>query len=213
MYCSVSKHDPKTLDGGTLSLGDNMASHGLGWWWHTPEDLIDKIDEKNLRADTQVFADTVWTLLSCDVLPLDYAAHARYFRARLKALAKGAGGRFDVKILNERAAALEAASKKLSAKAAMAKTPKQHARINRALLKVSRAIVPVDYTKCCRFDHDPAMPAGTYPSLEPLAKLGQAPKGSDAEKFLITGLTRAKNRVAYAYAAATREIEACLKEV
>ncbi len=213
MYCSVSKYNPKTPDDGVLGRGDNLASHGLGWWWHTPEDLIDKIDEKNLTVDTQVFADTMWKLLSADVVPLDYAAHARYFQARLKALSRGVGKRFDTSLLLKRSAALEAASVKLSARARKAKTAKQFDRINRALLKVSRAIVPVDYTRCCRFDHDPAMPMGTYPSLEPLAKLASAPRGSDEEKLLINGLTRARNRVAYAYAAAAREIEACLKEV
>ena len=29
--------------------------NGLGWWWHTPHDLLDKIDEQILVRDTRVY--------------------------------------------------------------------------------------------------------------------------------------------------------------
>ena len=42
-----------------LSIADKMVATGaarnaLGWWWHTPHDLLDKIDEANLVRDTRV---------------------------------------------------------------------------------------------------------------------------------------------------------------
>ena len=51
--------------------------NALGWWWHTPHDLLDKIDEKNLVRDTRVFVHTLWRLLTDPVLPLDFATHAQ----------------------------------------------------------------------------------------------------------------------------------------
>ena len=36
-----------------------QARNALGWWWHTPHDLLDKIDEANLVRDTRVLARVV----------------------------------------------------------------------------------------------------------------------------------------------------------
>ena len=38
--------------------------NALGWWWHTPHDTLDKIDEANLVRDTKVYVHTLWRLLS-----------------------------------------------------------------------------------------------------------------------------------------------------
>ena len=51
--------------------------NALGWWWHTPHDLLDKIDEKNLVRDTRVYVHTLWRLLTDTVLPLDFASACR----------------------------------------------------------------------------------------------------------------------------------------
>ena len=60
----------------------------LGWWWHTPHDLLDKIDPANLTRDTRVFVRALWRLVTDAVLPLDYAAHC----AQPVAGDHGAGG-------------------------------------------------------------------------------------------------------------------------
>ncbi|MBV8185324.1 MAG: aminopeptidase, partial [Hyphomicrobiales bacterium] len=59
----------------------------LGWWWHTPHDLIDKIDEEFLVRDTRIVAATLSRLLNDPILPLDVAAHAGSLVAELKAIA------------------------------------------------------------------------------------------------------------------------------
>ena len=42
---------------------------------------------------------------------------------------------------------------------------------NDALISVSRAMVPMDYTTGDRFVHDPALPQMQYPVLDPLRQL------------------------------------------
>ena len=39
------------------------ARNALGWWWHTPHDLIDKVDEANQVRDARVLGQAVWRLL------------------------------------------------------------------------------------------------------------------------------------------------------
>ena len=63
----------------------------LGWWWHTPHDLLDKIDPANLARDTRVFVRAIGRLLSDAVLPLDYAAHATALLKELEGPGQQAG--------------------------------------------------------------------------------------------------------------------------
>ena len=48
----------------------------LGWWWHTPHDLIEHIDPDNLTRDTKVILQVLARLLTDRLLPLDYGAYA-----------------------------------------------------------------------------------------------------------------------------------------
>ncbi len=70
--------------------------NALGWWWHTPHDLLDKIDEKNLVRDTRVYVHTLWRLLTDPVLPLDFAAHANVLLDELATLQSSLGDRCSV---------------------------------------------------------------------------------------------------------------------
>ena len=76
--------------------GGGKLSAGLGWWWHTPHDTLDKIDPDNLVRDTRVYVHTLWRLLTDDVLPLDYRETAADLGAELETLAGRLDGRFDV---------------------------------------------------------------------------------------------------------------------
>src|SRR5258708_10267620 len=71
----------KVLTGG----GAQAKSGGLGWWWHTPEDTVDKIDPDLLLRDTQIYAAITYRFVSEPLLPLHVQASAddvlRHLRA------------------------------------------------------------------------------------------------------------------------------------
>ncbi len=165
----------------------------LGWWWHTPEDLLDKIEPEMLVRDTRVYVHTLWRLLTDAVLPLDYGQHARDLLAVLDGLAGDLGPRFDLAPLASRARALAEASAALQA--ASARDPDA---ANRALVAASRALVPADYTDGDRFEPDPALAQSAWPSLDPLRRLAAVPDGSDEARFLTVAATRGRNRLAHA---------------
>jgi N-acetylated-alpha-linked acidic dipeptidase len=83
------------------------------------------------------------------------------------------------------------------------------ARINHALVAVSRAMVPMDYTTGDRFDHDPALAQPPYPVLNVVRQLAAARAGSDQARFLAGGATRACNRLTFALDQANAALEAC----
>ena len=179
----------------------NMRN-ALGWWWHTPEDLLDKIDEANLVRDTHIFARILWRLLTDEILPLDYAAHLAAMLAELRSVQSALAGRLPLEPVLEAAAALHAKA------AALPGSGHSPARINRALLQLSRALVPADNTAGDRFTHDPALPLPPWPVLEPLRTLATA--APDLQAFAAVDAVRARNRLLHALRQAGRALDAAL---
>ena len=110
----------------------------LGWWWHTEHDLLDRIDPGCLLRDTRVAARVVWQLLSDPVLPLDLARQLAPLLAELDALAPRIGTRLDMRRV------VDAAQRCMDAAAALPAAMYDPGRINRALMRASRILVPLD---------------------------------------------------------------------
>lgn len=200
---------------------------GMNWWWHTEYDGLETADPDILVTDTQIYLLATWRLANADVYPLDVAASAREVRKFITeyrgALAAGAWGEAAYGLdlgplagaadrLVERAEALMARIAALhdAGPAAAGSAPLDPGRaraLNRCLLGVSRALVPVVYTRSGPFEHDPATPVPPLPGLEPLRRLARLDPASDAARFLATALVREANRVGYALRQALSFVE------
>jgi hypothetical protein len=181
-----------------------QARNALGWWWHTPHDLIDKVDEANLVRDARVLGQAVWKLLAEPVLPLDHAATAASLLAELAPLEAPLQDRFPLAPLVAAATALRDA-----ALAIAGRTPPDAeavVRVNAGLMRASRALVPADYTFGDRFLHPQALPVPAWPTLQPIRDLAATDADSDAERFARVDALRASNRIAHAL----REAQAAL---
>ena len=189
--------------------GTVKMRNSLGWWWHTPFDTIDKLDEGNLVRDTQVFVHVLWRLVSEAVVPLDYGAHARALLAELDRIAGDVGEGFSLDALVGPALTLRDQCEALAGRIDAA-GPAETILINDALMKVSRALVPVDYSRGDRFDHDPALPANPWPSLDPIRALAPLTPGTDAHYFQTVAAMRARNRVAATLRTATAALDGAL---
>jgi hypothetical protein len=158
--------------------------NALGWWWHTPHDLLDKIDEKNLVRDTRVYVHTLWRLLTDPVLPLDFTRHAQVLLEELGTLRTALSDRLSIDDLTTAAEALNS------------KAAGDHS--DGALMRASRALAPVYYTSGDRFAHDPALPLPAWPVLDPLRKLAKVAPNTDSARFLTVSAKRGRNRLAHA---------------
>ncbi|HEY1366719.1 MAG TPA: M28 family peptidase [Gaiellaceae bacterium] len=170
--------------------GGDRKGAGTGWWWHTPDDTLDRIDPELLLRDTRIYQHTVWRLLTDPVPPLDYAAAARELASALEERQRQAGDGLDLSLCVERARELERRTARL---AASGRDPDELAA---TLLRLSRAVVPLAYTRGDRFAHDPALEQAALPALEDAARLAALPAGSDERRFLLARLRRAANRTA-----------------
>jgi hypothetical protein len=199
MFGSLSHHPPG---------GPDKAPGALGWWWHTPHDLIDNIDPHNHVRDTKIVLRVLTRLLTDRVVPLDYAAYADALASELDRIAAGLGERLDTAALAAAAAELRGNAARVAACAAIASDAEAR-RIDQALMRASRALVPLNYTYGDRFRHDPALSHPAWPSLEGLRELARQDEGSPDIQFYVVHARQTRNRVAHALREANRAL-ACV---
>ncbi|MBV8912251.1 MAG: M28 family peptidase, partial [Acetobacteraceae bacterium] len=170
--------------------GAGIFRNALGWWWHTPHDKLDKIDPNHLVRDTRIALRVVWPLLTERVLPLDIAAQLDVLVRELEGLQGKLQDRLPLGPVIEAAIGCRAAASGVT-RAGDA----QADAVNRALMRVSRLLVPLDYTSGDRFMPDPALPLPAWPSLDKLRAFAASPAGTDAAFHLRVGAVRARNRL------------------
>jgi hypothetical protein len=196
MFGTLSEQPPSPL----------KMRNALGWWWHTPEDLLDKIDETNLTRDTKVFVHVIGRLLGDTVLPLDIPAHVETLRQELTDLAPKLVDRFDLAPLQSASDAVLTLALRLPGST----TAGNPARLNATLMALSRILVPIDYATTDRFSHDPALPIPDWAILQPLRDLAGTEPGSDAAYLHMVSARRAANHLAHALRSANALLEDAL---
>jgi hypothetical protein len=182
---------------------------GTGWWWHTPDDTLDKIDSDLLLRDTRIYQHVVWRLLADPVPPLDYAESARQLARTLDERAQAAGSQLDLAPVQARVRELEERAARFG-EVVTAVAADRSAAAAECLRRVSRAIVPVDHTSGDRFAHDPALAQGPLPALAGIDRLGSLDPAGDDARFLISRLVRECNRVSVALRDAVAAFDAFL---
>ena len=141
------------------------------------------MDPDLLVRDTRIYVHTIWRLLTDRVLPLDYAAQADCLARELASVAATLRDCLDLGSLVASVEALRAGAATLQARAKSLRNDDDAERINQALIAVARALVPMDYTRGDRFDHDPALGQAPYPVLDPLRRLAAARGGIGGGAF------------------------------
>jgi hypothetical protein len=225
MFVDISAQPPAASAAGEAiaSLTGGAAHHGgLGWWGHSTEDTLDKIDKENLRRDAQVYALVLWRWCTAPVLPLDYRETAGEIRTALRGIQEASGDAFDmtppleaIERFGAAAAGLAAAAERIGPVTGRG-TRKQRvaaSALNDALMQIGRALVPINYTATGPFDHDPAVPVPPVPLLQPAARLRTLRPDTDDYLTLVTRLVRDRNRVTHAIHTATEVAERALARI
>jgi hypothetical protein len=178
------------------------------WWWHSPEDLIDKVDLDLLTSDTKIYATLVARVCGDQVLPYELRPLARDFVQRLTDAHEVARATFDLSTAIERARALET----LAAEFDTQRTALHPSAWNEGILRITRTLNPVLYTEAGEFDQDPAIQLPMLPGLRRIKNLAELAPGSRERLFLETYLSRQRNRVNHALGVACAELKALLAQ-
>ncbi|MGH2550644.1 MAG: hypothetical protein ACRDHN_14720, partial [Thermomicrobiales bacterium] len=174
---------------------------GLGWWWHTPEDTLDKIDPEFFKRDADIYFATIQALVSEERLPFEPAAGLREIAAALTGYAVASAGALDLGDLVSQATAL---AERADAANLIALPP---AAANTLVAELNRIIIPVNFTESGPFDHDLALGTQPVPGLRESAGLASLAPDSSEYRFLRTKLVRERNRVSGALRSVERLLE------
>ncbi len=175
--------------------------------WHTPDDLMPVADLEILRNDLKVYLTTIVRILNAPLHPFDYTAAIDEVRAAVARYHEAAAGEVDFAPLlaDLDAAATACADWRARAEAAVgAAGAAERRRLNGVLRRVARLLVPLNYARGERFDHDPALKFGAVPRLEAAAGLAAAP--AELRPFIKVGLVRELNKARATVRALRREL-------
>jgi hypothetical protein len=183
----------------------DTALASLGWWHHSLENKLDKLDWELMAVHLKVYAAWMWELCTAPVLPFRFVPVAEQIVARLDDLAKH-GDTVGLAAVEARAKALVEAAGKFDAMAddwadrfGKGEGDEDAARLlNRAMKRMSRILVPLQSQVKGPYGQDSYgfTPQGTMlPCLYDLPKLAELP--DQPERWMLeTQLVKDRNRVA-----------------
>jgi N-acetylated-alpha-linked acidic dipeptidase len=178
--------------------------------WHTPDDLMPVADLEILRRDLAVYLTTIVRLVNAPLHPFDYAAAVEEIQEAVAKYQLAAAGELDLGpvLADLRSLADDIRSWRANAEERVrdwSGDGSERRRLNGVLRQIARLLVPLNYARGERFDHDPAMKFGVVPRLEQAATLTSA--SADLKPFVRVGLLRERNKVRAALRAVRRELE------
>lgn len=175
----------------------------LGWWNHTIEDNLEKVDLTNLNKDNKVNCAYLLGLLNSDILPYDFSKTCLDIKTKLESLNQTFSHIIDISNiienidkLSEYVIQLNETKEKLSK---MGKMNEKCKIINKCLLKLSRALTNAIYTYSDRFEQDSyglSILQEPIPLLQDSVKLASMNPEDEEYKLLYTKAIRNRNRVA-----------------
>jgi hypothetical protein len=197
------------------------ALANLGWWHHSLENTIDKLDFAYMADHLRVYAAYLWELCTAVVLPFEYVSVADEFIARLDQL-HALGADLGLGSARERARGFKVSAEKLEAAAqgwrgqyaaGQVEDEAPADILNACMKRLSRTLVPLASTARGTYGHDPYgyTPQGTMiPSLYDVPRYANLDEG-ETRWMLGTQLVRDRNRIADALGDCSRLIEETLR--
>lgn len=186
------------------------------WWWHSPEDLIDKVDLDLLTSDTQIYATLAARVCGDRLLPYELAPIARDFSQKLAEYQDASNDGLDLSGSIERAQKLAGAFgvlDKARERVLADSDDRRCERLNAGILQLTRILNPVLYTEAGLFEQDPAIQLPMLPGLRRTKNLSDHEPGAKERLFLETALMRQRNRVNHALGWAMMEAESIINRL
>lgn len=199
------------------------ADANLGWWHHSLECTIDKVDFAWMQPHLRVYAAWLWELTTAPILPFDFTAVAQQFAGRLEELAGKDSD--DVLGLSEVAARAREFEQRVDRLDTCADAWRSRYRdsnrdaeraaavLNGCLKQLSNRLIPIQSTVKGVYGHDPygyTPQLTAIPCLHETEEMLALPDGLEARIMLETHLRRQRNRVADAIAEASAAVDDAL---
>jgi hypothetical protein len=190
-----------------------VGGSGLGWWWHTDADTIDKVDGDVLLRDAKIYLTAAYRFAVDVVPPLRLTDAVDELTDIARGIAKAAGDRFDMTPVSDALSRLRGGAARFDravVRVARGRASGAIAIANQAQRAAVRTLVRVGYVAGSPFDHDPAVPQPALPALHDAGELAAMDPTAHAAHALRTQLVRRRNRIVHDLTDAARTLEAAL---
>jgi len=166
--------------------------------WHTPDDGPAVADLDVLARDLRIYLTTILRVANSPLHPFDYGAAMAEIAAAVGRYQEAAGGDVDLGPIVEDLRGLRAdwGRWRNDAEQAVTAAPADaglRRRLNATIRRLARVLVPLNYARGERFDHDPAVKLPAVPRLEAASLISSAPAAM--KPFVRTALVRERNKV------------------
>jgi len=189
-------NDPKSQKVFQVFAGKEAG--GFGWWWHTVEDTIDKIDPENLKRDCEIYTLSIFKVLTDSILPINQLEAVKEIKKTMRDYHAVAGEKIDFSLSLERLNQLEdTLSKAYTILSSSDLPPEKQKEINKRIIAISRILVPLNYVKSDIFEHDAAIGTRPIPALSQIYKITDYEKGTQDYHLLQTSIIRQIAKVNY----------------
>ncbi len=202
LYMGLSEQElkPGLAAEAFASLFGSGKTGGFGWWWHTTQDTVDKIDPECLARDCAVYLLSVYRACADEYIPVDQSAAVDEIEQILHGYATVSAGKVDMSLTLARIDEL----KKLVAAAYANKSAYSPAAFNRYIMDMSQVLIPLNYVRGNIYEHDLAVRQKDVPLLTELTKMADIDLDSDDYKSMMVLVRRKLNQVNHALLKAIR---------
>ena len=189
---------------------------GFGWWWHTVEDTIDKIDPDVLRKDCEIYLLSLFKVLTDSIIPVNHLKAVKEIQKHICDYQEKGKDIADLSLTLHRIDEIEKKLRSVLESKERMESDSEHTRLfNNFLLNLSRFLVPINYVGGSKFEHDLASTTAPIPSLSLINHYTSDIKDEDFY-LLQTAIRRHINFLNYELKKVIREIdvfETTLKEI
>lgn len=173
-------------------FNNGPLSSGFGWWWHSTEDTIDKIDAQYLQRDAAAYLSYVFHCCNDSLLPLDLEAGLDELKKQLQAYRQKIEGYLSWAPVGHALDGFEQATNEVIAACGREWNEPQLAVLNETVQTIAKTIVRLMQVGHSKFEHDPALP---MPPIPLLADIHQLEKYQDDEHQRLMLLTKIQRRL------------------
>lgn len=188
-------------------------SGGYGWWWHTTEDTIDKVDPVHLKRDCQIYLDIVYTFATSPIIPINQLKAVAEIKEAIIDYDNKSKKRLDFSLTKDRVFELEDLINTFNIVIKQNQGETNTIYANRCILELSRTLVPLNYLQGDIFDHDPCYSPPCIPALMKVNQFGTLEKDTHDFYLLRNELTRELNKVNYTLLQAIRITKGYLERI
>ncbi|WP_223588931.1 M28 family peptidase [Neobacillus bataviensis] len=174
---------------------------GGNWWWHTEDDLLDKVDFDLLFRDTGIHLGLVDKLANVNILPINLIDFISDSRKIMNELDKSSDEAFDFTIVYQAFEELTEVTRELSGKEVL-----DVDRYNKLLKKIGGTLNRLKFSYSSKYGYDNTFPFQPYPGLAKVKDKNRSNTPPDEFLFTLTFFVRQRNRV-------VNEIKEIIKEM